>query len=141
MGWRDAVPLALGALAGLLTIVEVTPIKINPWSWLFRLIGRALNAEVLAELSSTRKKLDAHIAADDKRNADQIRARILRFNNELIRELPHTKEDFINVLADIDDYEAYCRQHPEYKNSRALHAITNIGKNYDKRLEKHDFAE
>lgn len=76
---------------------------------------------------------------DDERNADTRRAHILRFNNELIRELPHTKEDFIEILADIDEYEAYCREHPTYKNNRAKHAIANIGRAYDDRLKKHDF--
>ena len=134
------ITVVLGGLIGLATLVEIAPIKINPWSAIAKVVGRAINAEVLTELKQTREKLDEHIRADDERNADMHRARILRFNNELIREIPHTKEDFINVLADIDDYEDYCREHPEYKNNRALHAIANIGKAYDKRLEKHDFA-
>ena len=53
--------------------------------------------------------------------------------------IPHTKEEFIDVLADIDYYESYCRDHPDYKNNRAVFAIANIGKSYTERLEKHDF--
>ena len=122
-------------------MVDISPIKLDPWKWLFRQLGRALNGEVLDRLAETQKKLEAHITADDERNADMRRTRILRFNNELIRDIPHTKEDFIDVLADIDDYEAYCREHPEYKNNRALHAIANIGRAYDERLIKHDFVK
>lgn len=128
-----------GALLFLMTLVEITPIEVNPWSALAKWIGRAINADVLAKLEQQEKKLDAHIRTDDERNADMRRTRILRFNNELIRELPHTKEDFIDVLTDIDDYEAYCRENPEYKNNRAVHAIANIGRAYDERLQKHDF--
>lgn len=131
----------LGGLIGLTTLVEIAPIKINPWSFIAKVVGRAINAEVLTELKQTREKLDEHIRADDERNADMRRTRILRFNNELLRDISHTKEDFIDVLADIDDYEAYCREHPDYKNSRALHAIANIGRAYDERLQKHDFLE
>lgn len=141
MGLQDIFALACGALVGVLTIVEVTPIKINPWSWLFKLIGKAMNAEVMEALNQTQKKLDAHIQADDERNADQIRTRILRFNNELLRDVPHTKEDFIDVLLDIDAYEIYCRSHEDYKNNRAAHAIANIGRTYDERLQKHDFLK
>lgn len=134
-----------GALV-LLTLIQIAPIKINPWSALARALGRAINGEVLRMLSevktdqkSTSDKLNEHIRKDDERNADEHRARILRFNNELIREIPHTKEEFIDVLADIDNYELYCREHPEYKNNRAVHAIANIGRVYDERLQKHDF--
>lgn len=126
-------------MAALATAVEISPLKINPWTAIAKAIGRAINADVLTEIQKTRKKLDEHIRIDDERNADLRRTHILRFNNELIREIPHTKEDFIEVLSDIDDYEAYCREHPDYKNNRAKHAIANIGRAYDDRLKKHDF--
>lgn len=128
-----------GGVLLLLTLIQIAPIKVDPWTAIFRVIGRAFNAEILKEMRDVRFKLDEHIKADDERNADEHRARILRFNNELIREIPHTKEEFIDVLADIDYYEAYCREHPDYKNNRAVHAIANIGRNYDERLKKHDF--
>lgn len=129
----------IGLLVAVATVVQISPIKINPWTAIAKAIGRAINADVLAEIKQTSEKLDEHIRIDDERNADLRRTHILRFNNELIRELPHTKEDFIDILADIDDYEAYCREHPTYKNNRAKHAIANIGRAYDDRLRKHDF--
>lgn len=128
-----------GGVLLLLTLIQIAPIKVDPWTAIFRAIGRAFNAELMKELRDVRSKLDEHIKTDDERNADEHRARILRFNNELIREIPHTKEEFIDVLADIDYYEAYCRDHQDYKNNRAVHAIANIGRSYDERLKKHDF--
>lgn len=126
-------------MAALATVIEISPLKINPWTAIAKAIGRAINADVLTELKQTREKLDEHIRVDDERNADLRRTHILHFNNELIREIPHTKEDFIEILSDIDVYEAYCREHPDYKNNRAKHAIANIGRAYDDRLRKHDF--
>ena len=135
-----------GVLLLLMTIIQITPIKINPWSALAKWIGRAFNADVLEKLAQvttaqeeTRSQLETHIRVDDERNADERRARILRFNNELIRKLPHTKEEFVDILADIDFYEKYCKDHPDYKNSRAVHAIANIERVYDERLQKNDF--
>ena len=55
-----------------------------------------------------RENLDTHIRVDDERNADLFRTRILQFNNELLRDILHTREDFIEILAVIDDYEHYC---------------------------------
>lgn len=136
-----------GALIVLLSIVEISPIKINPWSALAKWLGRAINAEVMKELETvkasqtkTQERLEEHIKANDEREADNCHARILRFNNELIREIPHTKEEFLDVLKDIDNYERYCREHENYENGRARHAIANINRVYVIRLEKHDFA-
>ena len=128
-----------GLLAVLLTLVQIAPVKINPWSAIAKAIGRAVNADVLRELDTVTQKLDTHIRVDDERNADSYRTRILQFNNELLREIMHTREDFIEILAVIDDYERYCREHKEYKNNRAVCAIENIKRVYMERLQKHDF--
>src|SRR5699024_9612686 len=128
-----------GLLAVLLTLVQIAPVKINPWSAIAKAIGNAINADVLRELDTVTQKLDTHIRVDDERNADSYRTRILQFNNELLREIQHTREDFIEILAVIDDYESYCRDHKEYKNNRAVCAIENIKRVYMDRLQKHDF--
>ena len=124
-----------------LTLVQLAPIQINPWSWLAKMLGKAINAGVAEELAEIKVKLDAHITMDDRRTADGHRARILHFNNELLRSIDHTKEEFIEVLAEIDAYEFYCKAHPEYPNNRAVLAIENIRDSYKERLQKHDFLQ
>lgn len=44
------------------------------------------------------------------------------------------------ILAIIDEYEKYCRDHPNYKNNRCSAAVSNIKRVYNERLQKHDFA-
>jgi hypothetical protein len=122
-----------GLLLVLMTLIQVAPVKINPWSWLAKAIGKAMGIEAIE------KKLDAHIDMDDRRTADGHRARILHFNNELLRNIGHTKEEFIEALTEIDAYEKYCDKHPEYPNNRAVLAIENIREVYKERLKKHDF--
>ena len=128
-----------GLLIAALSLVQIAPVKWNPWSALAKAIGRAINADLMQELADTRTTLEKHIQIDDERNADAHRAKILAFNTELLRGIDHTREDFIEVLAEIDQYESYCRTHPDYKNNRARHAVANIGRVYDDRLAKHDF--
>lgn len=135
-----------GVLLALMTLVQISPVKINPWSSIAKALGRAINGEVMGKLEemgqvqqNTQRRLDAHIKVDDERAADMHRARILQFNNELIRNIPHTREEFIEILAEIDGYERFCREHPDYPNSRAVHAVANISRVYDERLQKHDF--
>ena len=115
-------------------------IKINPWSRLAKIIGHALNAEVLEQQKQTQKKLEEHIQVDDERNANLLRTQILRFNDELIDDKHHTREHFIEILAIIDAYEDYCRSHPDYKNNRCICAVANIKRVYNERLQKHDFS-
>ena len=122
-----------GLLLVLMTLIQVAPVKINPWSWLAKAIGKAMGIEAIE------KTLDAHIDMDDRRTADGHRARILHFNNELLRNIGHTKEEFIEALTEIDAYEKYCDKHPEYPNNRAVLAIENIREVYKERLKKHDF--
>ena len=130
-----------GLMALILTLIQIAPVKLDPWSALARAIGRAINAEVLAAEKETRALLDAHITQDAEAKVSERRIRILRFNNELCRNLRHTEEEYDDILSDIDYYEAYCRDHKEYSNNKAVHAIANIGRSYDERLVKHDFLE
>ncbi len=130
-----------GLLLVLMTLVQIAPVKINPWSWLAKTVGKAINSEVSKELGEISKKLDAHVTMDDRRTADGHRARILHFNNELLRDIDHTKEEFTEVLTEIDAYEEYCREHPEYPNNRAVLAIENIREVYKERLKLHDFLQ
>lgn len=135
----------VGVVAAL-SLLEIAPIKINPWSAIARGLGRAFNAEVLADLKAvqkaqqdTRSALDKHQAADDEYKAECHRAALLAFNTSLLRGELHTQEDFFDAFRHIDQYEDYCRNHPGYKNNRASHAIANIGRVYDERLKARDF--
>lgn len=130
-----------GVLVVIMTLVQFAPVKVNPWSWLGRMIGRAINADVSKRLDEIEKKLDGHITMDDRRMAESHRARILHFNNELLRDIDHTHEEFREVLSEIDDYEAYCDEHPDYPNNRAVLAIENIREVYKERLKKRDFLQ
>ena len=130
-----------GVLVVLLTLVQIAPVKVNPWSAIAKAVGRAVNADVAKELCEIKKKLDDHVTMDDRRTADGHRTRILHFNNELLRSIDHTEEEFNEVLAEIDAYEEYCEEHPEYPNNRAVLAIENIREVYKERMKKHDFLQ
>ena len=141
MSIQDILLSGGGVLLVAMSIVQIAPVEIKPWSYIAKAIGRAINAEVLRDLNTVRQELADHIRTDGERDADEHRTRILRFNNELLRDIPHTKEEFIEVLTDIDFYERYCDEHKDYKNNRAVHAIANISRVYDDRLREHDFLK
>lgn len=119
-------------LVGLLTLIQIAPVKIDPWSAIAKALGRAVNGEVLKEVTDTKAQLEGHILTDS-------RSKILGFNRELLQHQKHTREDFIEILGVIDNYEDYCKSHPEYKNSRCVHAVSNIERVYDELLITGDF--
>ena len=144
-----------GTLLVLLTLIQISPVKINPWSWAAkvakaaaRVAGRAFNADVLNELAEvkdelqkTKTALNDHVTMDDRRTADGLRTQILHFNNQLLRDIKHTKEEFIEVLAMIDAYEKYCEANPDYPNNRAILAIENIRDTYKRLMKRRDFLQ
>ena len=100
-----------------LTLIQITPIKINPWSAIARHLGNALNVDVMDKI--------------DESNAMQSRYRIIRFDDEIRHDAKHTEEHFDQILDDIDIYERYCNEHPKFSNNKAVHAIKNIERVYE----------
>lgn len=118
--------LGIGLIA-ILSLVQITPIKINPWTSIIKCIGKMLNADMMEQISSLEKKLDKHIDSDDKRYAKMCRIRILQFDEEIRLGKNHTEEHFIQIMDDIDWYENYCKESKDcFKNSVANFAIQNI---------------
>lgn len=64
--------------------------------------------------------------------ATTCRYRILRFNDEILHDQKHTKEHFDQILDDVTRYEKFCAEHPEYENNKAVMAIENIKRVYQK---------
>lgn len=96
---------------------------------------------VSAKLDRLEQMLAAHIADDEKYKAETKRARILQFNKEVRQKERHSEEEFVEILKVIDEYEDYCRNHPEYPNNRAVTAIENIKYVYKNANQENDFVK
>jgi hypothetical protein len=123
----------------ILTILEIAPIKINPWSWIARSIGRALNREVMDEMGHLREDVKNNREYNDQEWVDLRRTHILRFGDEIRMGISHSEEHFDQVLLDISKYKRYCKAHPQYLNDRASATITIIENAYKKCLEEDKF--
>lgn len=101
------------ALGGLGTFVEVSKIKINPWSSLFKWIGKKMNEEVMKEIKDL-KKSDEEICkkqAEIERQqaidtADTIKAEVFSFYNECKRGLKHSEAEFNHIAQQNKKYLA-----------------------------------
>lgn len=132
----------IGGLVGLITssiVVQVAPIKLEPWTWIFRKIGNAINGDVREKLDEISNDLSTHIHEDNQRNAKRARVRILRFADEILQGERHSKEHFDEILEDITEYNRYCARHPEFPNDKATLSIAHIERTYRTRMEKNDF--
>ena len=83
-------------------------------------------------ISNLDKKIDKLQCSSDQGMAYTWRYRILRFDDEIRHGEKHSKEHFDQIIEDIDKYEDYCRDHPEFPNSKVVFAIRNIKNVYKK---------
>lgn len=130
---------ALLAVLGSSVAIEIIPIKINPWTWLARRIGKAILGDVTDQLSGISEQLKSHIEEDARDKAKRLRGRILRFSDELLQGERHSQEHFNEILEDITEYNRYCSTHPDFPNDKAAISIGHIENVYRARLENNDF--
>ena len=119
----------------LMSLVEISPIKINPWSWL----GNTLNKGILTKLEKMEKDVAEVKKEVGESSAVTSRYRILRFDDEILHDIRHTKEHFDQILLDIDVYEKFCNDHPDFKNNLAVMAIKHIKEIYQKCSRENSF--
>lgn len=129
-----------------MTVIQIVPIKINPWSAVCRWLGRVINADINSKVDNLSKSIDElkrqndminHTIGEDR--AITARVRILRFGDEVSRGIKHSEENFEQVLSDIDMYEKYCVSHPKFKNNQTVMTTKVIKETYEMRLKNRDF--
>lgn len=142
----------------LLTLIQITPIKINPWDKLLKFIGRAINSELSekmegfkGDMETVSERFEGNLAAlsekvqglqetVDENEAKNARARIVGFADKLLNSPEKsTRDKFESLLRDIDFYNDYCNTHPTFKNSIAGMSIKVIEKEYERCWEEKDF--
>lgn len=125
MSTKEFVETGGSVLLIALTLVQVAPIRINPWSAIARAIGKALNADL-------NEKMEAN-------EAKTARYRILRFDDEIRHKIRHSKEHFDQIIEDVDTYEHYCQDHPRFPNGKAVSATDNVKRTYEKCKAENSF--
>ena len=135
-----------GIIAALSVFIEITPIKINPVSDLLDWMGRRINHGLSIRIKELDEKVDKIAERQDKiekedeeRDIINCRVRILRFSDEIRRNMPQSYEGYEQVFADMDKYENYCKGHENFKNHKTAAAEKLIRTTYEVHLERNDF--
>ena len=121
-------------------IIQIAPIKINPWDKLLKWAGDRINHNVNLKIDTLDKKLDDHIATDTARRVDDIRNTILVFANECSRGIIHSKEQFRFIVSKCDAYEQYVEDN-HLKNGVITEATRLIKDTYQNHLKNDSFLK
>lgn len=127
--WLTNHPLtSLVAFTGL---IQIIPIKINPWSALLKWVSKIVTGDAC-------RKIDDLIKQVDENEKDRIRWEILDFANSCRNGRRHTRDEFQHIVTLRDKYKKLLEKtndtngvfDVEYKYIQDLYA---------ERLEKNDF--
>lgn len=109
------------------------------WGLIQFLINRKDSiGEKIDKLTEMVKEVSERVDATSATNA---RTRILRFDDELINGVHHSREYFQQTLEEIDTYETYCQKHPEFKNNACVLAIEHIRRVYSHLQDSNGFVQ
>ena len=124
----------------LLTIIQITPIKLNPWDKILSWIGNRMNRDIVKREDVIEEKLDEHIKDSANERIRKTRADILAFGNECMRGTPHTKEQFDFVISECDQYENHMES-TNTPNGVAKATINEIRRLYAKHMRENTFLK
>lgn len=126
-------------LVGLSAFIEITPIKVNPISALLKWIGSKINGEVISKVEKLEKDIKRIEYTEGERYVKAARTRVLRFGDEVVHGVKHSKEHFDDILLDIHEYDTYCREHPEFENDRMQLTAMHIKETYARCMKENSF--
>jgi len=88
-------------IAILLSLIQISPLKLNPWDKLLAWFGRKLNGATEKRLEELQKQVrDMWI--------NTHRQSILTFARECRADMHHDAEEWNHILSIADEYEVYC---------------------------------
>lgn len=113
--WQFVNKNPLFIIIAVCSLIEITPIKINPWARLLCWVGGFLNIEVVSrikdlenriqEIEKNQKNFQKH---QNQKWADDCRWNILDFADSCKLKRRHTKETWEHVMSQLHEYEEFC---------------------------------
>lgn len=122
----------------ILTLVEVAPIKINPWGALLKYIGKVTNSELNEKFDVLQDDLKQLKRDFEVKNACDLRWDILDFSNSCRNNRKHGREEWEHVIHQLKEYETYVKNH-NIDNGVIEEETKYLREMYQERLAKNDF--
>lgn len=96
----DNLTLTLVAIGAL---VEIAPIRINPWSRIFKWVANIVVGDLQKEFREFKRE-------SEEKTADRMRWDILSFANSCRRGQEHSKDEWWHCISQIKEYEDYTKR-------------------------------
>ena len=88
----------------LLSFVQISPLKLNPWDRIFSWVGQKANGKMQSQLNA----LSAQVR---EMWINKHRQTLLIFARECRAGIEHSADEWINALNVAEEYEKYCESH------------------------------
>lgn len=118
-------------LIGTVTLIQIAPIRIDPWSTLLGWIRVALIGELESDVKELKKDFDAEKVSSKRWN-------ILDFANSCRNGRLHTREEWQHVISQLKEYEVLTDQ-KGIENGVIEEEAKYLRKLYAERNDKNDF--
>lgn len=125
-------------LLGALSLVQISPIKINPWSWVGKQIKNMLTGDICTKIDSIAGELDEIKKNYQMEKVSSMRWRVMDFGNSCLQGRKHTKEEWEHCISELAEYESYCNGNSIH-NGVMEEMSKFLRKTYRDRLDKKDF--
>lgn len=121
----------LTSLIAFTGLIQIIPIKINPWSALLQWVGKLVTGNACG-------KIDDLIKQVDENEKDRIRWEVLDFANSCRNDRKHTRDEFQHIVSLHDKYKKLLEKTKDTNGVFDLE-YKYIQDLYAERLEKNDF--
>ena len=125
-------------IIGIPTLIQITPIKINPWSTLFKWIGKMVTNSACGKIDGLITKVGQLETSIDTNEKDRIRWEILDFANSCRNNRKHSRDEFQHIVDLNDKYKKLLNKTGDSNGVFDIE-FKFIQDLYAERLEKNDF--
>ena len=125
---------------GAITLIEIAPIKINPWAALFKWIGNIINGDIRKQITEMKDDLTELKKDFESKKAEDMRWEILNFANSCRRGVEHGKDAWRHAMSQLAEYESYTEK-KGITNGVIEEDAHYLRELYQERNRKNDFLQ
>lgn len=118
--------------------IQVSPIKINPWSTIFKWIGKIIIGETCGKIDKLITKIEGLEKEMIQNEKDRIRWEILDFANSCKNGRSHTQDEFEHIIDLNTKYRQLLKRSNDQNGVFELE-YEYLKKEYRSHCEKNDF--
>ena len=116
---------------GVLSLIEIAPIQVNPWGKIFKWIGHLVVGDIDKKLSELKSDFE-------QTKANDMRWNVLNFANQCRRGEDHSQDEWRHVISQISEYEHYTEE--KGIDNGVMEADSKYLRDlYIERIKKNDF--